>query len=127
MTPQSWPLVSGVLIEAPTAWWLVKLLDDGRRRARRDAWKLPKDVSDAIEALEALASTIVRNGPSTPEPTMTVKQAAELLEVSDRRVTQLLAEHKLRGHKRSGVWAVDTADVIMRLPSEPIGTPSEAA
>jgi excisionase family DNA binding protein len=60
---------------------------------------------------------------------MSVDEAASFLGVSHRRVTQLLAERKLRGKKTAGVWAIDASDVIIRMPdeSEPIGTPSEAA
>ncbi len=47
--------------------------------------------------------------------TLTVAEAAAQLEVSERRVTQLLATKKLQGRKAGGTWKVDANAVRRRM------------
>lgn len=127
--PSAYPLVMGVLVDAPAAAWLVELLADGRRRARVDGWSLPAEVVAALEALERLsAAHRGATGPTMPDGRVWIStaEAAERLGVSTRRVVTLLTEGKLRGRKRAHRWEVDSADLLLRLPSEPLGTPSES-
>ena len=132
MTGGRYPFVVGVFVDDPgTARWLLELLSDGRRRARRDAWPIPERVAAVLAALETFASA--EGTPVQDTTWISVNEAATLLAVSRRRVRALLAERKLVGRRRpGGAWEVDAADVILRLPeepsaAEPLGTPPEAA
>lgn len=127
-----------VLVDAESARWLLLLLQDGRRRARREQWRTPTGVTVLLSELAELVRSAELDGlagsaqpDSHPEPvSMSTAEAASMLGVSRRRVVALVAEGKLEGRKVAGVWRVDAADVILRLPtdaSEPVGTPSEAA
>lgn len=124
--PPGWPLVAGaVVVDAPTSAVLAPMVAEVRRRARVDGWSLPPSMAATLDALERLGAA--QRGTSAPEPTwIGTGEAAELLGVSVRRVVALLAEGKLEGRKHGRRWLVDAADVILRLPSEPLGTPTES-
>jgi excisionase family DNA binding protein len=56
---------------------------------------------------------------------ITVKQAAELLEISEMRVRQLLTQGRIRGAKKFGRdWALPSKPVISK-PENPRGRPAK--
>lgn len=109
-----------VVVDDAQAAGLLALLAEGRRRARLERWRIPEHVREVLVALEGVAASASPPARTCGGEVMPVSVAASLLEVSRRRVTQLLAEGKLRGRKLGGVWQVDAGDVILRMP---VGTP----
>jgi hypothetical protein len=120
-------LVNVATLTPEEATWLLHLCVEGRRQYRRDGLVLPAHVRHLLNELEALAAEHQGRRPAATEArTLSTDEAAELLDVTPRRITTLLREHKLAGRKVLGVWRIDAADAERRA-SERIGTPSVTA
>lgn len=115
--PGSWPRFSGVLVDGASARWLLALLADGRRRAALEGWRVPPPVVQLLRALEHdAAGHTSGSSPDRPEVVwMPAAEAALLLGVSARRVTQMANEGRVSARKRNGRWEIDAADVTAEV------------
>jgi excisionase family DNA binding protein len=78
---------------------------------------LPAALAEWCDALDMYATEIGNVGnagspPRSPAVTVSVNEAARELQLSDRRVRQLLREGRLTGRRSHGTYKIDAASVI---------------
>ena len=103
-----------VVIDQRMARATSRLLAIGRREAELEGVHLADDVVALIETVEALAShggQSVAASSVDVDGTMSTREAAQILRISDRAVRMRIESGALAGHKRSGAWRVLTSAV----------------
>jgi hypothetical protein len=119
--------VLGLALEPRDCARLAPLLADAVRRAQARGDAIDGDLLATVEQMTAirrahLAATSDGSSDALPlsgygdeiADAVTVRNAAQELEVSERRVVQLISDGALRGRKVAGTWEVHGGDVERR-------------